>query len=314
MEDIRINNATARIIHKGKNILKVVFLRPYERWLNQKQDRQRREINRILSREEEPQHYDSDEVFERLQQACNPLPPYGFDEHSTWKRGIDRALDLLKKFEILRQPGLTVLEAGCGDGMTGYMLASYGHCVALNDIEDWRDTRANDIHFLSSDLCDELPLNSGSFDLVYSYNTFEHLDDPGAALSELVRVCKSSCFIYIEFGPLYASPWGLHAHRTFRMPYPQFLFSKSFFEDKIKKLGIYDLGKKASTLQPMNQWRVSQFRRLWQESGCTVLSSLVLTDHSHLGLIEKFPKAFTGRGLTLEDVTTQALYVTLMKK
>lgn len=65
---------------------------------------------------EEPQPYDSEEVFERLQQSYLPRTGYGYDSYSTWRRGTERALKLLKMFELLRKPGLSILDAGCGDG------------------------------------------------------------------------------------------------------------------------------------------------------------------------------------------------------
>jgi SAM-dependent methyltransferase len=268
----------------------------------------------ILARPEGPVYYDSNEVFEKLQTGYPPYPDYGYGIYGNWNRGVSRTLDLLNRLEMLRKPDLSVLEAGCGDGMTGYAFASYGHNVKLVDIEDWRDTRAKNIPFVCGNLCEKLPIDSDNFDLVCSFNTFEHLDDPKATLNELIRVCKRNGYLYLSFGPLYPGPWGLHAYGTLRMPYPQFLFSKSFLDEKLKILGIYDLGKKLNSLQPLNKWRPNQFSRLWQQSECKLVSSSFITDLKQLDIIRQFPKAFTGRGLTFEDVTIHVLSVIIKKK
>jgi SAM-dependent methyltransferase len=275
-------------------------------------ERKYRRIETILTSPSAPEHCDSDEVFDKLHKAYSARPPYNFDAYSTWKRGVERAMNLMDRFEIVRKPPLEIFEAGCGDGMTGHALVYYGHSVLIQDIEDWRDMRAKVVRFLRSDLCKKLPLSSDQFDIVYSYNTFEHLDDPSFALSELTRISRK--YIYLEFGPLYSSPWGLHAHRSFLMPYPQFLFSEPYLAEKFALFGIYDLGKKRNALQPMNRWSVGQFEELWNETGCSIIFSHELVDDSHLDIIEMFPKAFQGRGLSLRDVTTQAIYIGFMKK
>jgi SAM-dependent methyltransferase len=233
---------------------------------------------------------------------------------STWDRGVSRVYNLLKRNVSLQKTGLSMLDAGCGDGMTGLAFASYGYKVELIDFEDWRDPRAKSIPFKNSSLSHELPYDSNSFDLVCSFNTFEHLERPKNSFEELLRVCKHGGIIYLAFGPLYNSPWGLHVYRTLYMPYPQFLFSKNFLEKKLKVLGILDLGRKRNSIQPLNKWKDSDFMELWKSSKVTVLNMSALSDFSHLAFILKYNKAFSGRKLTLKNVTTQALYATLMKK
>ena len=284
--------------------------RVYKGWLRQKEQK---EIIRILSRPEPPHYYDSEKTFEQLQNAYFPRTGYKYDSFSTWSRGTQRALKLIQVAN-LHEPGFSILDAGCGDGMTGYMLACYGHYVKLLDLEDWRDARTKNIPFVYGDLCSSLPLESNSFDLVFSYNTFEHVANPKVALAELVRVCKKDGLIYLQFDPLYASPWGLHAYRTIFMPYSQFLFSPSFINQKLQELNIYDLGKKRTTLQPMNQWRLSQFEHLWQTCNCDIINVSFVRIFSHLKIIMQFPNAFSGLGLTFEDVTTKEIQILLRKE
>lgn len=282
----------------------------YARWHNEL-PRLARRISPVLSSSEAPEYYD--DKFDELQSAYFKWwADYDYDAYSTWRRGCERALSLLKRPE-LQKPSLNVLDAGCGDGMTGVGLASYGHQVTLNDSEDWRDARAKPLKFVQGDICGTLPLASESFDLAISYNAFEHVDNPAKALNELVRLCKRGGLLYIEFDPLYSSPLGLHAF-SFFMPYPQFLFSPKLIETKLRELSVRDLGRTSAELQATNKWRLSQFRDLWRESGCEVVSLVEGIESRQIGAVEKFPNAFRGRGLTIDDLTVSAIAVMLRKR
>jgi SAM-dependent methyltransferase len=273
---------------------------------------QRSRVEKILARPEPPRPLDSESVFEELQRQYPARDDYRYDPFSAWWRGAQRAQWLIPMFGI-REPGARVLEASCGDGMTGQAFAAYGHDVVLHDLEDWRDGRARHLPFIEQDLCEPLPLEPGSFDVVISYNAFEHIGDPEAALRQLVRVCKPGGLIYLDFGPLYASAWGLHAYRTLHMPYAQFLFSEAFIAEKLKERGVRDLGRDREELQPLNRWTLARFRQTWEATGCKIISQVTKDDSAHLGIIERFPEAFQGRGLTYKDVVASQLVVRMRK-
>src|SRR5271165_3963440 len=221
----------SRRIQLLKDVAKSAFPGAYARYVHWQYERAplSRRIEPLLASNSAPRYYD--ERFEELQSSYSRWwPEYGFDNYSTWARGCERAIKLLGMAD-LRMRDLEALEVGCGDGMTSYALASYRNTsrFILNDTEDWRDARAMSFHFVNGNVCRTLPIDSNSFDLVMTYNAFEHVEDPRTALSELIRLCRSNGHIYIEFGPLYCSPLGLHAF-SFKMPYPQFLFSPEFVE------------------------------------------------------------------------------------
>ena len=296
-----------------KEIAKRTFPGAYSRYVRWQHTRVplAERVRPVLQSPETPQYHDSD--FDRLQNRYSKWwDEYEFDSHSTWMRGYQRSLHLVSMPE-LRHQGLSVFEAGCGDGMTGCTLASYGHRVLLNDEEDWRDPRAKHLPFVQGDVCGQLPLPADSFDLLVSYNTFEHVTNPRSALSELVRLCKKGGRIYLEFAPLFCSPLGLHAW-SFLMPYPQFLFSSEFIAQKIQEIGVSDLGQVFRQLQPTNRWRVGQFRELWHDSGCELLYLHEPRDFRHLQTVMDFPSAFCGRELTVEDLTVTAVGVMLRKR
>jgi SAM-dependent methyltransferase len=200
------------ILDRSKNFCRVRFPILSEYVSRRATARRWVKASAILADSNPPKYCDSEEVFACLQAKYPSRDWYRYDSLSCWSRGVERAQQLLA-LDGLANPGLRVLEAGCGDGMTGYALASYGHAVTLVDFEDWRDDRVKALPFLQSDLCSHIAMQSETCDLICSYNTFEHLADPAEALSEFVRLCTSGGLIYLEFNPLYASPWGLHAYR-----------------------------------------------------------------------------------------------------
>ena len=236
---------------------------------------------------------------------------YDFDAYSTGRRAYERALSFLK-LEPLRIPGKNVLEIACGDGMSGTALSIYGHHVTLLDYQDWRDSRAQRQQFVKSNLSEPIPLPNSSYDFIFSFNAFEHIPDPALAMNEMVRVLKPGGLILIDFNPLYASPLGLHAF-CFTMPYPQFLFSDEIISLKLKSLGLNDLGKVMDALQPLNRWRIQQFRALWRRSDCEIIEYNEIKNSNHLDMVFKYPQAFRGRGLLSDDLVVEGMRVVLRK-
>ncbi len=272
-----------------------------------------RAVDEILKRERPPQYIDDIGVFNQLHANTPPLPEYGYDPLSSWKRGVERAAAIcqLNGFDT---PGKRILEAACGDGMLGAALASFGHSIDLCDKEDWRDGRARNLPFLPLDLCESTALPREEYDLVVSYNAFEHLPDPKKALENLILACKPGGLVYLEFGPLYCSPWGLHVYRTVRIPYVQFLFSEGFLTARLNEIGIRDLGRDLTAPQFVNGWRPRDYAALWSSPSCELIAESRSQDKGHLQYVTRFPLAFQGRGLELDDLTVTNIRVVLRRR
>jgi SAM-dependent methyltransferase len=237
--------------------------------------------------------------------------PYEYGAYGTGRRAYERALSFLE-FEQLREPGKDALEIACGDGMLGPVLSAYGYRVTLLDYQDWRDSRALGHKFIQADLGMPIALPNSSQDFIFSFNAFEHIPDPALVMNEMVRILRPGGFIWLDFNPLYACPLGLHAF-SFKMPYPQFLFDESLIEKKLREFGLHDLDRNMETLQPLNRWMIGDFRELWERPDCSVLLYEETIDNSHLDLVLRFPQAFRGRGLSLEDITVAGLRVLVEK-
>jgi SAM-dependent methyltransferase len=275
--------------------------------------RVRTEIEGILSRQAPPDTARAERDFPRLQAEFNGVPEYAYDPHTLWKRGSERALTVA---ELPRDPNRRgrILEVGCGDAMAGYMLSIHGHDVVVSDMDDWREPRAKSLEFCRRILEEGLPYDDASFDLIFSYNSFEHFADPGKCFAELTRLTKPGGIVYLSYGPLYASPWGLHAWSSLNMPFPQFLFSETFIQERLRQTGVNDLGKQTDSLQPLNKWRFRQFCDLWTNEKWQIVNFGTWSPDEFLPLITRYPECFSGRGLTFDDVMTQAIHVTLRRQ
>ena len=128
----------------------------------------------------------------------------------TSERAYDDKLELLGRFmepelraiiaDLGLRPGETVLDAGCGIGLTTAWLAEQvapdGEAIGL-DLAEAHVVAAQRLNggqglplrFTQGDIM-RLPFDEGSFDLIWSSNTINHLPDPPAAVRELGRLLR----------------------------------------------------------------------------------------------------------------------------
>jgi SAM-dependent methyltransferase len=166
-----------------------------------------------------------------------------------------------------------LLEVGCGQGLAAMILQQEGFDVAANDVVDILDpvARQEGMNFLEGDVCRGLSYPEAAFDLAFSVNSFEHFNDPTAALDEMLRVTRPGGLIYLTFDPLYYSPWGLHAARRLGFPYPQILFSEAtiqrFVDEKADEIAeTYDPTSDITHIgPPLNHWTVEQYRQIFRQ-------------------------------------------------
>lgn len=165
--------------------------------------------------------------LDRLQQVYRPLPEYGYDLASLERRGRRRARVLNG---LLTSPDVPIktVELGCGDGMVSAALSRAGAKATAVDLSSRKfDSRARQegVSFIQADVT-RLPVEDGHFDLVFSFNAFEHFADPRAVFGEAIRVTRPGGLVFLSFGPLYMSAFGPHSALSIKVPYSHYLFPR----------------------------------------------------------------------------------------
>lgn len=109
--------------------------------------------------------------------------------------------DIRKKLEL--NSGVSLLDAGCGNGLIMRSLAEYCQSVVGADLTEKLLNVARIILPDSSFICSEagnLPFDSATFDRVLCYSVFLHFHDwnyTKKTISELSRVCKPGGLVLI---------------------------------------------------------------------------------------------------------------------
>ena len=108
------------------------------------------------------------------------------------------------------RPGSRILDLGCGNGLSSYMLNECGHWVVGSDISSFFLANSTQLQNdgLKYQACDvlDLPFTDGSFDVVCSNELIEHVSDARRALLEMARVLKSEGTLVV-MGPNLCSPF-----------------------------------------------------------------------------------------------------------
>lgn len=110
----------------------------------------------------------------------------------------------------LGRGGLRILDVGCGTGASACEFGAYG--------EVWATDRSTSALAMARSrgvtkvfVCDggQLPLVTGSFDLVLAFDVLEHSDDDHAMLNDIARVLRPGGSVAIHV-PAWPSLWSRH--------------------------------------------------------------------------------------------------------
>ena len=126
----------------------------------------------------------------------------------SWRYGQDRRLAMVREFVALE--GARVLDVGCGIGTYVRRFRQYSDDVHGIEVEEERVAEAsaelpNIIHAFGEDL----PYPDDHFDLVFSNEVIEHVDDDRLTAAEMVRVTRPGGVI-VAFAPNRLYPFETH--------------------------------------------------------------------------------------------------------
>ena len=219
-----------------------------------------------------------------------------YNRESFYKRGRIRATEIINLFKKDEKRIKSILELGCLDGMVCFALQCLGKMTTgIDNNKKHFDTRALEkgVNLLKMN-AEDLKFADESFDLIFSYNSFEHFFDPDKVLKEAIRTVKKNGYIYLSFDPLYMSPWGLHVFKQIFIPYCQFLFRKEMLIkfsklSRIRSIPWGDLG--------LNEWSLEDYRNLWKKysNKLKIIKYKESLNLFYLDLIIQYPSCFKSK-------------------
>lgn len=145
-----------------------------------------------------------------------------FAEH--YVDAADQVIEFLAG-DGLDMAGTDVADVGCGDGIIDLGVAHKANprsmvgfdIVATDPLWLLERARAEGIsdelpESLEFRTCDTLglPADDDSFDFVFSWSAFEHVEDPVAVFREIRRVLRPNGVLMLQIWPLYYSEHGAH--------------------------------------------------------------------------------------------------------
>jgi len=136
---------------------------------------------------------------------------YEVEETHWWYVGRRRIIQRLveKICTALNNPSPGILDVGCGTGANLKMLATCGRAegvdISPQAIEFCRERGLDSVKLGA---IEQLPYESGSFDLVTALDVVEHLDDDVLGLREMRRVLRRDGRLLL-FVPAFMFLWGV---------------------------------------------------------------------------------------------------------
>jgi ubiquinone/menaquinone biosynthesis C-methylase UbiE len=192
--------------------------------------------------------------------------------------------------------GRTVLDFGCGDGITALGVASRikAHVVGL-DLDEasfkqlprfsgenvGTEILPANLAFRVNALDKPFPIPNGSVDFIYSWSVFEHLSNPSFVLGEFRRILKPGGSLLIQIEPLFYSPFGSHLQRLVDEPWAHLLYSEDEFlrraqeaQDKVA-LGQQDALYRTNAFEDVKRYLIGEYKTLNKITADDLLKQVV---------------------------------------
>jgi SAM-dependent methyltransferase len=270
----------------------------------------RRDLKQLLARADtEPRHLPL-ELIGSLPSNFPDPPEYGYDLASMERRAAGVVGKLEKLAGSLR--GQAVLELGARDGMTSraVMLAD-GRATALDlDITNIEHHALDaGVQVVEGDAT-ALPFSDASFDVVFTINALEHIDDPRAAVGEALRVLRPGGLLFTEYGPLYNSASGFHIAAV-PIPYCHLLWDPR---------DLMAFVRSRPNLQQwvpfVNGWSLAQHRSMIAaaKDSADVVRYWEHLDLSAVGMIHRYPSCFASVSRDPDEFVVWGLEIGLRKR
>lgn len=161
--------------------------------------------------------------------------------------------------EVLADAGVTVAgrrvaDVGCGDGIIDLGLHAAaapavltGYDLELTDATGL-EREAGRLGVLDGGLpaglsfatcgADSIPADTGEFDVVVTWSTFEHVREPVGMLREIRRILAPGGHLFLQIWPMYHSGHGAHLWPWYPEGYPTLVHSDEEIDERVATAGI----------------------------------------------------------------------------
>lgn len=155
-----------------------------------------------------------------------------------------------------------------------------------------------------------IPYPDNAFDFVFSYDTFEHLQNPTESLIEMIRIMKPGGIFFAYFGPLAMSARGLHAYKTIGIPYVQHLFPREHIDAYLQAHHRTPID-----YDQLNFERRATFEKMFHETpGIELLSYREEPHFAGKKIIEQYPSCLKSKSDDLRDFLIANIEAVFRKK
>jgi len=120
------------------------------------------------------------------------------------------------------------------------------------------------LEFHAGDAMDMM-YRDASFDLVVSFNAFEHIPDPRKAAAEVVRVLKPGGVAYLSFDPIWACDTGSHFFHRVPTPWEHLLVPPADYARRMQEAGAA-ADEVDDFMGAMNKVRLDTFRSIFRNT------------------------------------------------
>jgi SAM-dependent methyltransferase len=222
-----------------------------------------------------------------------------------------RAVEVMKATARFTKDGARYLDLACGDGLVGASLARMGNRVWALDLKPDRfspEARSAGVEFYAGD-AQQSDLPSNNFDVVFSFDAFEHFLDPPAVLREIHRILKPGGVLYASFGPLYFSAQGAHQWSSVDVPYCHLLFREEHLNASAKSRS------KGPIVRNVNRWHLSEFRAMLASAHrrFQVIDYFEKFNTAFVDLIQSYAPIFRARTSDFDDLVIRSIEMLLRK-
>ncbi len=300
---------TAPLKRIARDLAPEPLLALWGRWHGAKKIARAVEALAAIAEPREPRYLPSAALDELMAAGYREPAPVRYDPEGLALRAADKVEQLAAAVPL--HGVSSALELGCWDGMVAAALARRGMAAfALDITRKGFDARAvaNGARFIECD-AGAIALADASVNLVYSFASFEHFPAPDECLREIARVLAPGGTAALTFGPLYLSPYGLHAYRQVPVPFCHLLFREADLHAWAEARGL------THDWPYVNGWTLHQYRALFQSAHGLEVTSYLEHGTGGVGveLIADHPECFAPHATTIDEFLVTTIDVVLRK-